>query len=111
MKNCCLYIIMMLLLASCSEQQVMEETTSLHKLTEQKGMTVSPKDSVTSLLNQARWGDSSAYLKLADCYRDGFGVKKDFLGMITMTAIAEELVDYQGSCASYPGFPGIPRSR
>ena len=56
MKNCCLYIIMMLLLASCSEQQVMEETSSLHKLAEQKVMTVSPKDSVTSLFNQARWG-------------------------------------------------------
>ena len=63
MKNCYLYIIiMMLLLASCSEQQVMEETSSLQKLTEQKVMTVSPKDSVTSLFNQARWGDSSAYL-------------------------------------------------
>lgn len=91
MKNCYLYIIMMLLLASCSEQQVMEETSSLQKLTEQKGMTVTPKDSVASLFNQARWGDSSAYLKLADCYRDGFGVKKDLLGVITMTAIAEEL--------------------
>ena len=68
---------MMLLLASCSEQQVMEETSSQQKLTEQKVMTVSPKDSVASLFNQARWGDRSAYLKLADCYRDGFGVKKD----------------------------------
>ena len=46
----------MLLLASCSEQQVIEETSSLQKLTEQKVMTVSPKDSVTSLFNQARWG-------------------------------------------------------
>ena len=89
MKNCYLYIIMMLLLASCSEQQVTEETSSLQKLTEQKGMTVSPKDSVTSLLNQARWGDSSAYLKLADCYRDGFGVKKDLLGMFTMAEMAK----------------------
>ena len=80
---------MMLLLASCSEQQVMEETLSSQKLTEQKSMTVSPQDSVMSLLYQARWGDGSAYLKLADCYRDGIGVKKDFFGMITMAHMAE----------------------
>ncbi len=89
MKNLCLYIITMLLLASCSEQQVMEDTLSSQKLTEQKGMTVSPQDSIKSLLYQARWGDGSAYLKLADCYRDGIGVKKDFFGMITMAHMAE----------------------
>lgn len=89
MKNLCLYLIMMLLLASCSEQQLMEETLSSQKLTEQKGMTVSPQDSIKSLLYQARWGDGSAYLKLADCYRDGIGVKKDFFGMITMAHMAE----------------------
>ena len=89
MKNWFVYMIMMLLLASCSEQQVMEETLSSQKLTEQKGMTVSPQDSVLSLLYQARWGDGSAYLKLADCYRDGIGVKKDFFGMITMAHMAE----------------------
>lgn len=89
MKNWCLYLITMLLLASCSEQQVMEETLSSQKLTEQKGMTISPQDSIKSLLYQARWGDGSAYLKLADCYRDGIGVKKDFFGMITMAHMAE----------------------
>ena len=82
-------VLTMLLLASCLEQQVMEETLSSQKLTEQKGMTVSPQDSVMSLLYQARWGDGSAYLKLADCYRDGIGVKKDFFGMITMAHMAE----------------------
>ena len=90
MKNWFVYMIMMLFLASCSEQQVMEETTSSTKLTEQASMTVSPQDSVMSLLNHARWGDGSAYLKLADCYRDGFGVKKDFFGMIMMAEIAEK---------------------
>ncbi len=89
MKNWYLYLIIMLLLASCSEQQVMEETLSSQKLTEQKGMTVTPQDSIMSLLYQARWGDGSAYLKLADCYRDGIGVKKDFFGMITMAHMAE----------------------
>ena len=80
---------MMLFLASCSEQQIMEEMASATKLTEQKRLIVSPLDSVMSLLYQARWGDGSAYLKLADCYRDGIGVKKDFFGMITMAHMAE----------------------
>ena len=68
MKNWCLYLITMLFLASCSEQQIMEEMASSTKLTEQKSMTFSPQDSIMSLLYQARWGDGSAYLKLADCY-------------------------------------------
>lgn len=80
---------MMLFLTSCSEQQIMEEMASSTKLTEQKSMTFSPQDSIMSLLYQARWGDGSAYLKLADCYRDGIGVKKDFFGMITMAHMAE----------------------
>ena len=90
MKNWCIYMIMTLFLASCSEQQVMEENASSTKLTEQKSMTVNPQDSVMSLLNHARWGEGSAYLKLADCYRDGYGVKKDFFGMIMMAEIAEK---------------------
>ena len=89
MKNWFVYMIMMLFLASCSEQQIMEEMASSTKLTEQKSMTFSPQDSIMSLLYQARWGDGSAYLKLADCYRDGIGVKKDFFGMITMAHMAE----------------------
>lgn len=89
MKNWFVYMIMMLFFASCSEQQIMEEMASSTKLTEQKSMTFSPQDSIMSLLYQARWGDGSAYLKLADCYRDGIGVKKDFFGMITMASIAE----------------------
>ena len=79
MKNWFVYIIMMLFLASCSEQQIMEEMASLTKLTEQKRLTVSPQDSVMSLLYQARWGDGSAYLKLADCYRDGISVKQHII--------------------------------
>ena len=67
----------------------MEETASSTKLTEHKSMTDAPQDTIMSLLYQARLGDGSAYLKLADCYRDGFGVKKDFFGMITMAHMAE----------------------
>ena len=79
----------MLFFASCSEQHVMEDVFTSQKLTEQKSMTITPQDSVVSLFNHARWGDGSAYLKLADCYRDGFGVKKDLLGMFTMAEMAK----------------------
>lgn len=54
MKNLCLYIITMLLLACCSEQQVMEDTLSSQKLTEQKGMTVTPQDSINGLSETGR---------------------------------------------------------
>lgn len=71
----------------------MEESLFSQELTEQKSMTVTPQDSVMSLLNQARWGDGSAYIKLADCYRDGFGVKKDFFDMINMAFMASFMVE------------------
>lgn len=80
---------MMLFLASCSEQHLQEDRLASSKVGEQKGAVKAPQDSVLALLHQARWGDGSAYLKLADCYRDGFGVKKDFFGMITMANMAE----------------------
>lgn len=89
MKNLCLYIIIGLFLASCSEQHLQEDRLAPSKVVELKGVVKAPQDSVLALLHQARWGDGSAYLKLADCYRDGFGVKKDFFGMITMANMAE----------------------
>lgn len=84
-----LIVLMVLFFASCSEQHLQEDRLASSKVVEQKGAVKAPQDSVLSLLHQARWGDGSAYLKLADCYRDGFGVKKDFFGMITMASMAE----------------------
>lgn len=43
-----------------------------------------------ALVEKARWGNSQAYLQLADCYRDGRGVEKDFVGMLSMVAQANE---------------------
>ncbi len=80
---------MVLFFASCSEQHLQEDRLASSKVVEQKGVVKAPQDSVLALFHQARWGDGSAYLKLADCYRDGFGVKKDFFGMITMANMAE----------------------
>ena len=75
----------LVLLASCSERQLVEDVAAKAKVT----VAASPEDSVASLLNRARWGDTSAYLKLADCYRDGVGVKRDFFSMLTMVNMAK----------------------
>ena len=84
-----LIVLIVLFFASCSEQHLQEDRLASSKVVELKSAETAPQDSVLSLLHQARWGDGSAYLKLADCYRDGFGVKKDFFGMITMASMAE----------------------
>lgn len=47
------------------------------------------QNSFASLLDKARHGDGTAYFKLADCYRNGDGVKRDFFNMITMAQMAE----------------------
>lgn len=71
-----------LVLTSCADQLVMEELTG--------EMNVSNAASeIPVLMEKAKWGDGEAYLKLADCYRDGKGVKKDFVEMLSMAALAE----------------------
>lgn len=50
----------------------------------------SEETDVKVLIDKARWGDGNAFLKLADCYRDGKGVKQDFCEMVCMLAQAEE---------------------
>ena len=80
-----LFAIMAVLLAltSCTDSQFIEEINgNLSKL--------SSSNEINALIEQARWGDGHAFLKLADCYRDGKGVKQDFAGMLTMLAQAEE---------------------
>ena len=52
--------------------------------------TKSEEADVKALIDKARWGDGDAFLKLADCYRDGKGVKQDFWSMVCMLAQAEE---------------------
>ena len=53
------------------------------------GCNIKSQDSFSLLIDKARQGDGAAYLKLADCYRTGDGVKKDFFNMITMAQMAE----------------------
>ena len=70
------------LLASCSDRKLAESLAAV----KDAGMPTENVDGTTdirALIERARWGDGQAYLKLADCYRDGIDVKKDFLGMLS----------------------------
>lgn len=82
MKNKVL-IIMAMVLASCTDQFVEDEVAG--GFTEQ-----APKSEIDVLMEKARWGDGQACLKLADCYRDGIGVKADFVSMMSMLSMAED---------------------
>lgn len=84
MKKIIMCFVVLFGLASCSDQLVDSELAN-------------PVQSVNQVdgeyryyLKKARWGDASAYVKLADFYREGKYVKSDFLGMTAMLAMAEQ---------------------
>lgn len=85
-------VAMVLGLTGCTEHQYLDESVAGMTQSETlENVTAATQDGEFSmLLQQARWGDGKAYLKLADCYREGRGVKKDLVGMVTMAAMAEE---------------------
>ena len=78
-----LILFAIVLLASCADQEFMEEIDGEKFVTESANI-------VQALVEKAKWGDGQAYLKLADCYRDGNGVKKDLIGLLSMVSIAEQ---------------------
>ena len=79
------YIIlfMVAILASCSDTQLAESIADV-KESELVKENATGSAEIKALVERARWGDGQAYLQLADCYRDGIGVKKNFLGMLAM---------------------------
>jgi TPR repeat protein len=81
-----LFLFAIVLLAGCADQLTIDEY--MDRRTE-----VAPTNEFQILMDKAKWGDGQAYLKLADCYRDGIGVKKDFIGMLSMASLAD---DYGG---------------
>jgi len=87
-KSCIIGLIAVLLIASCSEQSLIDDSVAEMPSVEIEQVN-SPTSLVDSYLEKARWGDASAYVKLAECYHDGNGVKADFLGMVTMLMMAE----------------------
>lgn len=84
MKKIILCFVVLLGLTSCSDQLTEGELSN----------SVQPVNQVDGeyyyYLEKARWGDASAYVKLADFYREGKYVKSDFLGMTAMLAMAEQ---------------------
>ena len=79
----CVILFMVAILASCSDTQLAESTADV-KESELVKEDANGSAVINALVERARWGDGQAYLQLADCYRDGIGVKKDFLGMMVM---------------------------
>ena len=82
MRKCLLFVVV-LILASCSDQFNVENVTDAV-------LEPSADSDVSALMEKARWGDGEAYVKLADCYRDGKGVKQDFINMLAMVSFADE---------------------
>jgi hypothetical protein len=76
-------IAVLLAMTSCSDSQLSGENAGNLSAS-------SSANEFNALIEKARWGDGQAFLKLADCYRDGKGVKRDFIGMLAMAAQAEE---------------------
>lgn len=80
-----LFAVMAVLLAmvSCTDSRFLDETVG--NTTE-----LSSTNELSTLIEKARWGDGQAFVKLADCYRDGKGMNKDFIGMLAMLSQADE---------------------
>lgn len=79
----CIILFMAAILASCSDTQLAENIADV-KESELVKENANGSAEIKALVERARWGDGLAYLQLADCYRDGIGVKKNFLGMLAM---------------------------
>jgi len=76
-------MLLVLALVSCSDQYMVEKVTGDTSVK-------TPVSEIDILKEKVRWGDGEACLKLANCYRDGIGVKTDFLNMMYMLTMAEE---------------------
>ena len=81
-----LFLMSALVIVSCSDQMVFDEAQGDYS-------NVTSVSEFQTLLEKARWGDGQAYLRLADCYRDGKGVKSDFIGMLSMASLANDYSD------------------
>ena len=79
----CIILFMVAILASCSDTQLAESIADV-KESELVKENATGSAEIKALVERARWGDGQTYLQLADCYRDGLGVKKNFLGMLAM---------------------------
>jgi cell division protein FtsI (penicillin-binding protein 3) len=79
-----LYVLVALFWGSCAEQDMFDDIVDTSK------SEVPANNEYASLIEQARWGNGDAYLKLAEFHRSGTGVRQDFLGTISMLAMADQ---------------------
>jgi len=77
------FLMVTVFLGSCTDKQFVENLND-------GTLVANQSNEFLSLIEQAKWGDGQACLKLADCYRDGKGVKKDFLNMLNMVDMAKQ---------------------
>ncbi len=94
-----LFFALAVLMVACFAPRMVESVAAKQHSKQDKVMSVSATDSVKALIAKARWGDEKAYLKLADCYREGYGVPRDFLSMVAMLVLADEygMLDLTGT--------------
>lgn len=97
-----------LLVVGCTKEEVLEATVE-----QVKGdvAEMEAKKQFASLLERARWGEGKACLELAKCYHDGIGVKADFLGTVTMLAMADQYGAIKGFEAFIKNLPSKDNTR
>ena len=93
-----LLLIVALILASCSDQFSVDSVVDAP-------IEQTANSDVKMLIEKARRGDGKAYVELANRYRDGIGVKQDFIGMLAMVSFAEE---YGGICRMEDYLSSLP---
>lgn len=83
MKKYYYEMMLVLVLSSCTDQYFADEMF-------RESSIEAPSSEINVLMEKARWGDGEACLKLADRYREGIGVKPDFVRMMSMVSMAED---------------------
>lgn len=101
-----LYVLTILFLVSCAKQELMSGV--VENSIEEKTVT---NDEFAALLEQARWGDGKACLKLAEFYHDGIGVQPDFVNSMTMLAMADQYGEIRGFDTFIKSFPEMDYMR
>lgn len=75
----------LLMVSSCSDYlQTSDDATIV------TAMVINWQDSITCYREKAREGDGNAYLQLASCYHEGYGVHHDFMMAYAMAKMAEQ---------------------
>ena len=83
MKNLLAISALTLAMFSCSDQQLMDDV-------QDHVQPLVQVNEIEALKERVKWGDGQACLELADRYRTGNGVEKDFIGMLNMVSLADD---------------------